>query len=277
MNNFKDKVAVITGAGGGIGRELALQLAAKGCDLALADISEAQINETQRQAQDLGVKASVHLVDVGDAEAYQNFVSDVIASHGKVNLLINNAGITLQRSFENHSLEDWELVIRVNLWGVIHGCKYFLPHLKAADEAHIVNLSSMAGFLGLPNQASYSSTKAAVRSISESLNAELVADGITVTSVHPGAIATNMIRNTLDKSDDMVQAKKNLAIVEKIALPVDKAVASILNAVAKKKLRVRVGKDSVILDILKRLIPVGIHQLIMRVVLKTMPQAKSSS
>ena len=268
MDNFKGKVAVITGAGGGIGREFALQLAAKGCDLALADISEENVSETQKQAQVLGVKASIHLVDVGNAEAYQSFVDDVLAFHGKVNLLINNAGITLQRTFENHSLDDWELVIRVNLWGVIHGCKFFLPHLRVAEEAHIINLSSMAGFLGLPNQSSYSATKAAVRSLSESLNAEFAKAGIAITSVHPGAIATNMMRNTLDKSDDMVQANKNLAMAEKMALPVDKAVNCILKAVAKKKLRVRVGKDAVILDIVKRLIPVTIHKLIMRAMLK---------
>ena len=268
MNTFSKKVAVITGAGGGIGREMAMQLAAQGCDLALADISEENVTETQRLAEAKGVKATVHLVDVGNSEAYQAFVNDVVAAHGKVNLLFNNAGITLQRSFENHSEDDWELVLRVNLWGVIYGCKYFLPHLKQADEAQIINLSSMAGYLGLPNQASYSATKAAVRSISESLNAELAVDGIAVTSVHPGAIATNMIRNTLDKSDDMAKAKKNMEMVEKMALPVDKAVSIILNAVQKKKLRVRVGKDSVILDIVKRLMPVGVHKLIIRAVLK---------
>ncbi|GAA4898319.1 SDR family NAD(P)-dependent oxidoreductase [Ferrimonas pelagia] len=262
MKEFNQKVAVITGAGGGIGRELSLQLARQGCDLALADISEENVTETQRQAQQLGVKASIHLVDVGDAEAYQAFVAEVIDSHGKVNLLFNNAGITLQRSFENHSIEDWDLVLRVNLWGVIHGCKFFLPHLKAADEAHIVNLSSMAGFLGLPNQASYSSTKAAVRMLSETLATELARFNIGVTSVHPGAIATNMIRNTLDRADDQAKAKKTLETVEKMAMPVEKAASTILTAVNNKSFRVRIGKDSVLLDLLKRWMPVMLHKLI---------------
>lgn len=275
MKNFHDKVAVITGAGGGIGRELALQLAKQGCHIALADINTENLAESQRQVQAQGVKVSTHCVDVGDAEAYQSFVDDVISEHGRVNLLVNNAGITMQRSFTNHSIEHWELMIRVNLWGVIHGCKFFLPHLKAADEAHIVNLSSMAGYLGLPNQSSYSATKSAVRSISETLNAELIADGIVVTSVHPGAIATNMIRNTLDKADNMAAAKKNLALVEKMALPVDKAVGIILVAVQKKKMRVRVGRDAVMLDIVKRIMPVGIQKLINRAVLKR--TLKSSS
>lgn len=268
MKSFNKKVAVITGAGGGIGRELALQLASQGCDLALADISEENVTKTQQLAQAKGVKATIHLADVGDSEAYQRFVEEVIAEHGKVNLLFNNAGITLQRTFENHSIEDWELVLRVNLWGVINGCKYFLPHLKAADEAHIVNLSSMAGFLGLPSQASYCATKSAVKTLSETLATELAKDKIGVTSVHPGAIATNMIANTLDRADDKAAAKKNMELVDKMAMPVDKMVAQLLKAVNKKKLRVRIGKDSVLLDIVKRLIPVGIHQLIIRAVLK---------
>lgn len=268
MDSFNNKVAVITGAGGGIGRELALQLAREGCDLALADISEENVLETQKQAAALGVKATTHLVNVGNSEAYQQFVANVVAAHGKVNLVFNNAGITLQRSFKNHSEDDWELVIAVNLWGVIYGCKYFLPHLKEVDEAHIINLSSMAGFLGLPNQASYSATKAAVRSISETLYAELTPYNIGVTCVHPGSIATNMIQNTLERSDNMAAAKKNMKMAQKMAMPVDQAVATILKAVKKNKLRVRVGKDSIILDIIKRLMPVGIHKLIVKAVKK---------
>jgi len=273
MDTFNNKVAVITGAGGGIGLELALQLARQGCNLALADISEENVKETQRQAQALGVKASIHLVDVGNSEAYQGFVDQVVAEHGQVNLLINNAGITLQRSFENHSVDDWELALRVNFWGVIHGCKYFLPHLKAADQAHIVNLSSMAGFHGLPSQSSYCATKAAVRALSETLGAELAADGITVTSVHPGAIGTNMIRNTLERSDDMARAKKNMEMAAKLALPVEAAVAKILSAVKKKQVRIRIGKDAVILDLVKRLMPVTVQKLIMRAMRKSTAKA----
>lgn len=273
MKDFNNKVAVITGAGGGIGRELAMQLARQGCDLALADISEENVQETQRQAQALGIKATTHLVDVGDSEAYQGFVEEVVNAHGKVNLLFNNAGITLQRSFENHSTEDWELALRVNLWGVIYGCKYFLPHLKAADEAHIVNLSSMAGFHGLPSQSSYCATKAAVRALSETLGAELAADGINVTSVHPGAIGTNMIQNTLERSDDMERAKKNMEMAAKLALPVETAVAKILTAVNKQQVRVRVGRDSVILDLVKRIMPVTMQKLVMRAMRKSAAKA----
>lgn len=268
MINFNNKVAVITGAGGGIGQALAVALAKQGCHLALADISQENLDASKKAAGAFGVKVTTHIADVSNAKAYQVFVEDVIAQHGGVNLLINNAGITMQRSFENHRLEDWQLTIGVNLWGVIHGCHYFLPYLKAADQAHIVNLSSMAAIIGLPNQAGYCATKSAVRALSETLNMELAADNIGVTCVHPGAIATNMIRNTLDKADNPKQALKNLEMVEKMAMPVEKAAEKIINAAQKRKLRLRIGKDAVLLDIFKRLMPITLQKLIMRAVLK---------
>jgi hypothetical protein len=268
MKNFTNKVAVITGAGGGIGTALALALAEQGCHLALADINQDKLDKLRMLLSKFNVNVSTHIVDVGNPKAYQIFVAEVIAQHHTVNLLINNAGISIQRSFSNHRIEDWQLIINVNLWGVINGCQYFLPYLKQADVAHIVNISSMAAFIGLPSQAGYCATKSAVRALSETLSAELAIDDIGVTCVHPGAIATNMIRNTLDMADDRKQALKNLAIVEKIALPVDKAARIILTAVQKKKLRVRVGKDSVLLDILKRLLPITLQKIIIRTMFK---------
>lgn len=268
MINVNNKVAVITGAGGGIGQALAVCLARQGCHLALVDISQEGLSTSKKAAEAFGVTVTTHIADVSNSKAYQILVEEVIAQHNTVNLLINNAGITMQRSFENHRLEDWQLTIGVNLWGVIHGCHYFLPHLKAADQAHIINLSSMAAFIGLPNQAGYCATKSAVRALSETLNAELAGDNIGVTCVHPGAIATNMIRNTLDKADNPKQALKNLEMVEKIAMPVEQAAEKIITAAKKKKLRVRVGKDAVLLDIFKRLMPITMQKLIIRAVLK---------
>lgn len=268
MSHFYNKVAVITGAGGGIGRALAIELAKQGCHLALADINPDNLAASQKAAQAFSVNVSTHCIDVSDSKAYQTFVESVIAQHQQVHLVINNAGITLQRSFENHSIEDWQLALGVNLWGVIHGCLYFLPHLKTADTAHIINLSSMAAFTGLPSQASYCASKSAVQALSETLYAELAQHKISVTSVHPGAIATDMIRNTLDKADDPGQALKNLAIVEKIAMSPEKAAQIILRAAANKKPRVRVGKDAIALDIIKRLLPSTLQKLIRRAFLK---------
>ncbi|ELT93228.1 hypothetical protein CAPTEDRAFT_141944, partial [Capitella teleta] len=159
MNNFNNKVAVITGAGGGIGREMALQLAREGCHLALADVNQKGLDESVELLKPVceknGVRVSCHIVDVTDRQRMASLPEEVINAHGAVNLLVNNAGITLQSSFEDLSIEHWELVIGINLWGVIYGTKAFLPYLKeqskkGPDNAHIINMSSLAGFIGMP-------------------------------------------------------------------------------------------------------------------------------
>lgn len=261
-------VAVITGGGGGIGRCLAQALAQKGCNLALADINQDALNESQATLGSFGVKTTLHVADVTQFNEVEALAELVIAQHGKVNIMINNAGMTIQKSFMTHSMEDWQRMININLMGVIHGCKAFIPALKLAakgDGAHLVNMSSMAGFLGMPGQASYSSLKSAVRMISETLYAELYRDNIGVTSVHPGAIKTKMILATLEESDNVSAAKKNYQMVQKMGNTPEYAAKRIVKAIEKRSLRIRIGKDAVILDILKRLLPVGLSKAMVRV------------
>lgn len=160
-------VAAVTGAGGGIGRQLALALAREGCHLALADIDPAALAETTVQAEAMGVKVSQHIVDVRSEEQMAALPEAIAAIHGGIDFLINNAGITLQKSFAAHSVTDLRRVVDINLWGVLYGCHFFLPWLRRSNRAHIVNLSSMAAFLGLPSQSTYCLTKAAVRALSE--------------------------------------------------------------------------------------------------------------
>ncbi|MFK0570673.1 SDR family NAD(P)-dependent oxidoreductase [Endozoicomonas sp.] len=269
MNNFNNKVAVITGAGGGIGREVALQLAREGCHLALADVNQQGLDETAELLQPIckksGVKVSCHIVDVTDRSRMESLPEEVIGVHGAVNLLVNNAGITLQSSFEDLSIEHWELVLGINLWGVIYGTKAFLPYLKeqgkkGPDNAHIINMSSLAGFIGMPNQSSYCATKAAVRAISETLWAELHMDNIGVTCVHPGAIKTNILNAHLDKAGNPANAAAIVRTVDKFAMDTDKAVAKMLNAVKKNKQRVVIGTDSHLIEKFKRLLPSAIHK-----------------
>ncbi len=261
-------VAVITGGGGGIALGVAELLASKGCHIALVDISQTALDENKAKLVDLGTTISTHVVDVTDRVQMEALAKDVVERHGKVNILHNNAGITLQKNFENHSIEDWERMLGINVWGVIYGTQFFLPALKqaAANEgAHILNMSSLAGFVGMPNQSSYGATKAAVKAISQSLYSELYHYGIGVTSVHPGAIKTKMILATLDESDDVKQATKNYKLVEKMGNTVEYAAEKIVNAVEKNHQRIRIGKDAIITDILSRYVPVGFVKLMKKV------------
>jgi short-subunit dehydrogenase len=262
ITDFNGKVAVITGGGGGIGQAIAQELAAKGCNLALVDVSRAGMVETKELVADQDVKVTTHVVDVSNADAMKSLAGRVARSHGKINLLVNNAGITYARSFEGHSLEDWQRIIGINIWGVVHGCHYFLPYLKAqSGDAHIVNLSSMVAFVGPPEQTSYSMTKAAIKGLSESLWAELHGEGVGVTVVHPGAIKTHIMDEALKTAEDTDAFARTKAMVDKIAMSPDKAAAQIVQAVQKDKMRVVIGFDAKFFEGAKRAMPEQIHKL----------------
>ncbi len=260
MRVLKDRVAVITGGGGGLGRALAAELATRGCHVALADVDRDALTGSAAALSGHGVRISTHAADVTDREQMARLPAEVVSEHGGVNLLVNNAGITLQKSFASHSLEDWDRVIGINLWGVIHCCHFFLDTLRDAEEAHVVNMSSMVGFLGLPMQSSYCTTKAAVKGLSESLWAELGAEGIGVTAVHPGAVRTEMMQATLGESDDLAFAKRSYDMAQRFGIDADRAAAKIVRAVLRGKLRVRIGTDAFLLDVLKRWLPVAVHK-----------------
>ena len=266
MKTLDDRVAVITGAGGGVGRALACRLAGEGCRLALLDIDAEALGGTLA-ALPVGAEASSHVVDVTSGEQVAAARDAVVARHGGVNIVVNNAGITIQKTFATHTRQDWERMIGINLWGVIHGCRYFLDDLKAAEEAHIVNLSSMSALVGLPTQSSYCATKSAVQALSESLWAELRGAGIGVTSVHPGAIRTEMIQATLEESDDVEAARRNYEMAQRMGVTAEHAAARITTAIRKKQMRIRIGRDALLLDYLKRLLPVSLHRLLARVAL----------
>lgn len=262
IKTFDEKVAVITGGGSGIGQALACQLGASGCDIALLDVNLKGMQETKKKLSGKGVKITLHVADVSDEQAMSTVADDVIAAHGRVNLLFNNAGITYAKSFEGHSLEDWKRIIGINLWGVIYGCHFFLPHLKEqAGNAHIINLSSMVAFVGPPEQTSYSATKAAIKGFSESLWAELHGQGVGVTIVHPGAIRTAIMDEALKTAENQAVFARTKAIVDKMAMPADKAAKKILKAVRKDKMRVVIGADAMLFEGAKRALPGQVHKL----------------
>lgn len=263
MKDLTNKVAVITGAGSGIGRALASAFAREGCHLALVDINQANLEQTSDIIRkDLFPNARVthHLCNVADKQAVQQLAETIQQQHGGIHLLFNNAGVTINKSFENSSMEDLEFVMGINFWGVAYGCYYFLPYLKQQNEAHIINTSSLAGFMGMPNQATYCASKAAVKSLSETLFAELAVHNIQVTSIHPGTISTSILRSAVDRSGKNADSTSKMAsLMERYGKSPDALAKKVVKAVKKNQMQVRVGIDSYLGDWCKRLLPRAIH------------------
>lgn len=260
---FKNKVAVITGAGSGIGRALANQLAASGANLALADMNMAGLEETVANLP-AKVKATTYKLDVADRAAYQAFVKQVIADHGQVDAVINNAGIVRLHSMEQGTYEDYEKSFDVNVWGVIYGCKEFLPYLKKQSQAWLANISSGAGIVGIANYTSYNSTKFAVRGLTEALRNELRDTNITVSCIHPGGVNTNIQSAGVHSKDAQDSAAKLASAIEQMTP--DQAANIMLAGMAKGKKRILVGSDIKILDIIARLFPCAYDRIVARYV-----------
>lgn len=260
MKRIEGRVAVVTGAAGGIGRATALRLAARGCALALCDVDEQGLAETREAAAGHGVAITTARVDVASASAMAEFARSVERDHGAAHILVNNAGVVIAGPFAEQRLEDLAWLVGINYWGVVHGCHFFLPLIRRQDEGHVVNLSSMFGFLGLPGQSGYCATKAAVRALSESLYAELREENVGVTSVHPGCIDTSIVRSGRMADEAMRQDVQ--ALFDRAGAPPDVVARAIVGAIEKNRLFVRVRAESYATDLAKRLLPVAVHRLI---------------
>jgi short-subunit dehydrogenase len=265
VENLHGRVAAITGAGSGIGRALAVELARHGTHLALSDVDEVGLAETVATAEGHGVKVTSARVDVADRQAVEAWADAVAAEHGKVNIIVNNAGVALGATVEGMSYDDLEWLMGINFWGVVHGTKAFLPHLKAAGEGHVVNISSVFGLLGIPSQSAYNAAKFAVRGFTDALRMELEIDpcGVSATTVHPGGIKTNIAKNArMDDSvtklaDDPEQARRDF---EKLFMTSpEKAAKQIVAAIQQDKRRALIGPDAKVLDLISRL-PAGLVQ-----------------
>jgi short-subunit dehydrogenase len=252
VKQLDGRVAVVTGAGSGIGRATAAALAREGCHLALVDVLPARLAEVAGSLARADRRLTTHVADVADRARMEALPDEVVAAHGAVHVLVNNAGVTVARRFTDHSWSDLDWVLGVDLWGVIHGCKVFLPHLLRADEAHIVNVSSMAGFVAFPLQSSYSAAKAAVYGFSDALRMELSGGPVGVTSVHPGAIRTRVLADAR-RGDERLE--RLVGGMERGGRPPEAVARKIVRAVRRNRTRVRVGADAYLLDWIHRLAP----------------------
>jgi short-subunit dehydrogenase len=250
-------MAVVTGAGSGIGRALAEQLAEAGSALALADVDEAGLTETAQSLGKKGALVTTHVVDVADEEGVRLFADDVAKQHGRTTLLINNAGVSLHGDFEEISLDDLRWLMNINFWGTVYGVKYFLPMLKRERRAHIVNLSSVFGIIAPAGQCAYSASKFAVRGFTEALRHEFAGGDVNVSCVHPGGIRTAIARRSrIGAGASASKREANIARFERMArTPPEKAAARILRGVERREPRILIGADAYQIDILQRLRP----------------------
>lgn len=251
------KVFVVTGAGSGIGRELSVHLLKKGANVAGVDINSSGMLQTQNLAGVGSDRFKGFVLDITDKLKANSLPQEVISHFGSVDGLINNAGIIQKFIPVNElTIEETERIMRVNFYGTVYLTKAFLPIFLTRPQAHIVNISSMGGFISFPKQTIYGAAKAAVKIFTEGLYAELKDTAVNVTVIHPGAIATNITENSgLAKPDIDLSDPKSVDRASKMTLSAAKAAEIIIRAIEKNKFRAMVGKDATMLDLLYRLNP----------------------
>lgn len=258
------EVAVVTGAGSGIGRSLAQLLDRKGCPLALCDVDEQGLKDT---AATLRGEPFIKVVDVADRAAMAAFAADVTDAHGKADVVINNAGVDLSQTVADMTYDDFEWLMGINFWGVVHGTKEFLPGMLERRHGTIVNVSSIFGIFAFPTHSAYCASKFAVRGFTESLRSELHDTGVSAVLVHPGGIDTNIVRNSRFYVDDLGDGDKQQMADQfaKIArTSPDQAAATIVEGVEKGRKKILVGGDAKVADKLARLSPVRYFEVIRR-------------
>jgi short-subunit dehydrogenase len=261
MTTIRGAAAAVTGAASGIGRALALELAARGCDLALADRDEAGLQAVAAEiAKTHSRKVTVHRVDVGEPGEIDAFAQAASGRHPGLNIVVNNAGVALLGQFTEIDQAQMDWLININFWGVVHSTRAFLPQLSRQHEAHIVNLSSIFGIIAPPGQSAYAASKFAVRGFSESLRHELqmAESPVRVSVVHPGGVATNIARNSrtgvgVTDNERRAQAIERFDTVAKTTPAA--AALRIIKGIEKNQPRILIGNDARMMDLLQRFLP----------------------
>jgi NADP-dependent 3-hydroxy acid dehydrogenase YdfG len=263
MQGFAGKVAVVTGAGSGIGQALAVELGRSGASVAISDVDTDGLSVTEQRLAAIGAPVKADRLDVTEREAFQLYADGVKKHFGKVNQIYNNAGIAHTGDVEVTDFKDIERVMDVDFWGVVNGTKVFLPHLIESGDGHVVNVSSVFGLFSVPGQAAYNSAKFAVRGFTEALRQEmtLAKHPVKVTTVHPGGIKTDIARNAT-VADGLDQASLAQSF-DKVAMTTpEKAARIILDSVRRNRARVLVGPDAKVLDLIVRITGSGYQRLL---------------
>jgi NADP-dependent 3-hydroxy acid dehydrogenase YdfG len=275
MTDVRGKVAVVTGAGSGIGRALARELGRQGASLAISDVDEVGLAETAKQVRAVGARVHEQRVDVTDRPAMLAYADAVVAEFGSVHIVINNAGIAFTGDIEAMRFEQLERIMDVDFWGVVNGTKAFLPHVIASGSGHVVNISSLFGLMAVPGQSAYNAAKFAVRGFTEALRQEMIVAGhpVHVTCVHPGGIKTAIARNAGAVEGQDVAALAQFFDTKLAKTSADSAARTILRAVAGDRPRVVVGLDAKVLDVLVRLLGARYQRLVAFVIRKAVPTA----
>ena len=267
MTLSSSSVAVVTGAASGIGRALAIRLAREGiAGIAISDVNEEGLKGTAASIEELGIPVSTHVFDVSDLDAVKHFAAEVLARHGRVTHLINNAGVGLVGTFQQVSIEDFEWLMGINFFGVVYCTKIFLPTLLEQETAHIVNVSSVFGLIAPAEQTAYTSSKFAVRGFTESLRHELADTRISVSCVHPGGVKTNIARNSKIGTGTPAEWKdQGVKFFDKVArTSCEKAAEIILQGIKNKNSRILIGADARGISIISRLFPKSYLRIIER-------------
>jgi NAD(P)-dependent dehydrogenase (short-subunit alcohol dehydrogenase family) len=267
MQSLQDKVAAVTGVASGIGRATAILLARRGAHVALSDVDEVGLADTARACEALGVRVTATRVDVADRAAMHRWADDCAREFGRVNVIVNNAGVALGATIEDMAYEDLEWLMGINFWGVVHGTKAFLPHCKRSGDGHVVNVSSVFGLIAVPSQAAYNAAKFAVRGFTEALREEMELEGapVGVTCVHPGGIRTNIARAARMSGNATYGIDRETAAArfDRTARTTpETAAAQIVDAILHNRRRQLIGVDAVVIDLVQRLLPTAYQWLL---------------
>ena len=264
MAYVQGKIAVITGAASGIGRALALQLNRDGCELFLSDINEGGLSETVSLLTRKDIPAVSQVLDVASKEAVHAWADRIAASKGHVDIVINNAGVALLATVEECDYANLEWLMGINFWGVVYGTQAFLPLLRKSRQGHLVNLSSVFGLIAVPTQSAYNAAKFAVRGYTEALRQEMAGTNVHVCCVHPGGIKTNIARVARGGNQTLTPEQRGQEFERLAKTSPEVAAQKIITAIEKRKPRLLIGPDAVIISLMCRLFPVSYTRFIPR-------------